>query len=46
VKTDMGGASAPVSPQDSVKGLRAQIAKLGAANSGAYLDFQGKEIAW
>lgn len=46
VKTDMGGASAPVTPQDSVKGLRAQIAKLSAANSGAYLDFTGKEIAW
>jgi len=46
VKTDMGGAGAPVTPQDSVKGLRAQIANLGAANSGAYLDFQGKEIAW
>jgi len=46
VKTDMGGSSAPVTPQDSVKGLRAQIAKLSPANSGAYLDFQGKEIAW
>ena len=46
VKTDMGGTSAPVTPQDSVKGLRAQIAKLSAANSGAYLDFTGKEIAW
>jgi NAD(P)-dependent dehydrogenase (short-subunit alcohol dehydrogenase family) len=46
VKTDMGGAGAPVSPQDSVKGLRAQIAKLSAANSGTYLDFQGKKIAW
>ena len=46
VKTDMGGAGAPVTPQDSVKGLRAQIAKLTAASSGAYLDFQGKEIAW
>lgn len=46
VKTDMGGSGAPVTPQDSVKGLRAQIAKLSAANSGAYLDFLGKEIAW
>src|SRR6185295_4786870 len=46
VKTDMGGASAPVTPQDSVKGLRAQIGKLSAANSGAYLDYTGKEIAW
>jgi NAD(P)-dependent dehydrogenase (short-subunit alcohol dehydrogenase family) len=46
VKTDMGGAGAPVTPQDSVKGLRAQIARLNAANSGAYLDYAGKEIAW
>ncbi len=46
VKTDMGGAGAPVTPQDSVKGLRAQIARLNASNSGAYLDYAGKEIAW
>jgi NAD(P)-dependent dehydrogenase (short-subunit alcohol dehydrogenase family) len=46
VKTDMGGASAPVTPQDSVKGLRAQIAGLNAAKSGAYLDYTGQEIAW
>lgn len=46
VKTDMGGASAPVTPQESVKGLRAQIAKLNATNSGAYLDYAGKEISW
>ena len=46
VKTDMGGASAPVTPNASVKGLRAQIAKLGKANSGHYLDYNGQEIAW
>jgi NAD(P)-dependent dehydrogenase (short-subunit alcohol dehydrogenase family) len=46
VKTDMGGASAPVTPEESVKGLRAQIARLNAANSGAYLDYTGSEIAW
>jgi NAD(P)-dependent dehydrogenase (short-subunit alcohol dehydrogenase family) len=46
VKTDMGGASAPVMPEESVKGLRAQIARLSASNSGAYLDYTGKEIAW
>jgi len=46
VKTDMGGASAPVTPEESVKGLRAQIARLSASNSGAYLDYAGKEIAW
>ena len=46
VKTDMGGASAPVTPEESVKGLRAQIARLSATNSGTYLDYTGKEIAW
>jgi NAD(P)-dependent dehydrogenase (short-subunit alcohol dehydrogenase family) len=46
VRTDMGGAGAPVSPQDSVKGLRAQIAKLGKATSGEYRDYAGHEIAW
>ena len=46
VKTDMGGSGAPVTPEDSVKGLRAQIARLSATNSGAYLDYTGKEIAW
>jgi NAD(P)-dependent dehydrogenase (short-subunit alcohol dehydrogenase family) len=46
VKTDMGGAGAPVTPEESVKGLRAQIARLSASNSGAYLDYTGKEIAW
>jgi NAD(P)-dependent dehydrogenase (short-subunit alcohol dehydrogenase family) len=46
VKTDMGGASAPVTPKDSVTGLRAQIAKLSKANSGAYRDYTGQEIAW
>jgi len=46
VKTDMGGASAPVTPEESVKGLRAQIARLSTTNSGAYLDYTGKEIAW
>ena len=46
VKTDMGGSSAPVTPEESVKGLRAQIVKLGSANSGDYRDYTGKEIAW
>lgn len=46
VKTDMGGSGAPVTPEESVKGLRAQIAKLGTANSGEYRDYTGQEIAW
>jgi len=35
-----------VTPEESVKGLRAQIARLSATNSGTYLDYTGKEIAW
>jgi NAD(P)-dependent dehydrogenase (short-subunit alcohol dehydrogenase family) len=46
VATDMGGASAPVKPEDSVKGLRARIAELSAKNSGTYRDFKNEEIAW
>ena len=46
VKTDMGGASAPVTPAQSVTGLRARIAELNARNSGTFRDYAGKEIAW
>jgi NAD(P)-dependent dehydrogenase (short-subunit alcohol dehydrogenase family) len=46
VRTDMGGKSAPVSPADSVKGLRIQIARLDANSSGGFFDFNGAELAW
>lgn len=46
VKTDMGGAGATITPQQSVFGLRTRIAELSARTSGRYLDYQGKEIAW
>lgn len=46
VQTDMGGSSAPVTPQQSVTGLRARIAELNAKNSGTYRDFQNKELPW
>jgi NAD(P)-dependent dehydrogenase (short-subunit alcohol dehydrogenase family) len=46
VKTDMGGPGALITPQESVRGLRARIAELSAATSGRYLDYRGKEIAW
>ena len=45
VKTDMGGDQAPVSPQDSVTGLRKVIA--GLSGSGVhYRDYQGEIIPW
>jgi NAD(P)-dependent dehydrogenase (short-subunit alcohol dehydrogenase family) len=46
VQTDMGGAEAPVTPAQSVTGLRARIAELSSRNSGSYRDYAGKEIAW
>ena len=46
VKTDMGGPGALITPQESVRGLRARIAELNAKTTGHYLDYQGKEIAW
>jgi len=46
VRTDMGGKSAPVSPEESVAGLRKRIAELSASNSGSYRDYNNQEIAW
>jgi NAD(P)-dependent dehydrogenase (short-subunit alcohol dehydrogenase family) len=46
VKTDMGGASAPLEPTESVSGMRAVIAKLGIKDSGRFLDYRGQELPW
>lgn len=46
VQTDMGGSSAPVKPEASVKGLRARIAELDVAKSGTYRDFENRQIPW
>jgi NAD(P)-dependent dehydrogenase (short-subunit alcohol dehydrogenase family) len=46
VKTDMGGANAPLEPKDSVSGMRAVISKLDIKDSGRFLDFRGKELPW
>jgi NAD(P)-dependent dehydrogenase (short-subunit alcohol dehydrogenase family) len=46
VRTDMGGAAATYSPQESVTGLVAVIEKLGPADSGRFYDFKGTPIPW
>jgi NAD(P)-dependent dehydrogenase (short-subunit alcohol dehydrogenase family) len=46
VRTDMGGSSAPVTPEASVRGLRQRIAELGPKTSGAYRDYAGHELPW
>ena len=46
VRTDMGGAGAPLSPEASVQGLRRVIERLTLADSGKFLSHDGSEIPW
>lgn len=46
VRTDMGGAAATYSAEESVSGLVGLIEGLKAADNGRYFDFQGKTIRW
>ncbi len=46
VKTDMGGPNGLINTQASVTGLRKVIAELSIANSGKFIAYDGKEIAW
>lgn len=46
VRTDMGGPSAAVSPEDSVSGMRQVIASLTTADNGSFRNFDGGTIGW
>jgi NAD(P)-dependent dehydrogenase (short-subunit alcohol dehydrogenase family) len=46
VQTRMGGAGAPVPPDQSVRGMLRIIDGLTAEQSGRAFDFQGREIPW
>ena len=46
VRTDMGGESAPLSPEKSVQGLRKVISNLKRGDSGKFLSHDGSEIPW
>lgn len=46
VQTRMGGESAPLSPEDSVSGMRRVIEGLGPEQSGGFLSYDGTEIPW
>jgi len=45
VQTDMGGASAAVTVQDSASGLLARFDALGPQTTGVFEDYQGTPIA-
>ncbi len=46
VSTDMGGASAPVTPEESVAGMRKVIAGLTPAESGLFFNYDGERLPW
>lgn len=46
VKTRMGGSAAPLSPEQSVAGIRQVIDRLGPAENGEFLSHDGSRIAW
>ncbi len=46
VRTDMGGASAPLAQEASVAGLRTVIAGLKQSDSGKFLSHDGSPIPW
>jgi NAD(P)-dependent dehydrogenase (short-subunit alcohol dehydrogenase family) len=46
VRTDMGGESAPLAPETSVRGLRKVLAGLKREDSGKFLSYDGSTIPW
>lgn len=46
VRTDMGGEGAPLSPEQSVRGLRKVIAGLTPEDSGKFFSHEGTTIPW
>jgi NAD(P)-dependent dehydrogenase (short-subunit alcohol dehydrogenase family) len=46
VRTDMGGSSAPLTPEQSVIAMRGVIARLGPRDSGKFFNYDGREHPW
>ncbi|XP_034840004.1 C-signal [Maniola hyperantus] len=46
VKTDMGGKNAPLDVETSVSGIFNTVNKLGEADSGKFLQYDGTELPW
>ena len=46
VRTDMGGPSAALEIEESVSSMRAAIAKLTAANTGGFFNYDGTSLPW
>jgi NAD(P)-dependent dehydrogenase (short-subunit alcohol dehydrogenase family) len=46
VKTDMGGAGAPIEAADSVRGLKKVLDRLSPADNGKFFDHEGDTLPW
>jgi len=46
VQTDMGGASAPLTPEQSISGLRRVLGKIDLGDTGKFLSYDGSEVPW
>ena len=46
VRTDMGGQAAPLSSEDSVRGVLDQIDNHKSDNNGGFIDYTGKTLPW
>jgi NAD(P)-dependent dehydrogenase (short-subunit alcohol dehydrogenase family) len=46
VRTDMGGAEAPLSVEQSVEGIVKVVASLSEKDSGAFISYDGDRVAW
>jgi len=46
VRTDMGGAAAPVGPDESAAGMRKVVDALTLSNSGSFINYDGSPIPW
>ncbi len=46
VQTDMGSSNAPISPAESVKGMREVLSHLTLAKTGNFIDYDGHKLDW
>ena len=46
VETDMGGPHAPLTPQESVKGIVARLNEQNGELSGRFVQYDGIELPW
>ena len=46
VSTDMGSAAAPVTPPQSIAGIRQVVAAYGDGQTGRFFQYDGKELPW